>query len=38
MNVYLIEFKRYIKDCVYFNKPIDFEIAKYLLCRYREKN
>ena len=36
--IYLVEFRRYIKECVYFNKPIDFEIAKHLLCRYREKN
>jgi hypothetical protein len=33
--IYLIEFRRYIKECVQFKKPIDFEIAKHLLYRYR---
>lgn len=36
MNVYLVEFKNYIRECAYFQKPIDFEIAKHLLFRYRE--
>ena len=34
-KIYLIEFKRYIEECEYFQKPIEFKIAKHLLQRYR---
>ena len=35
-KIYLVEFKRYIRECEYFGRPIEFRIAKHLLQRYRE--
>jgi hypothetical protein len=34
-DIYLREFRRYIEECVYFQRPIEFSIAKHLLLRYR---
>jgi len=36
--IYLLEFRRYIAECVYFERPIEFDIAKHLLYRYRGIN
>ncbi len=34
-DIYLREFRKYIAECVYLKIPIEFEIAKHLLLRYR---